>query len=315
MSLVTSVFASISCGGGGGGNGSGSPQLCALLSACEPSGASFGTLCQEVGTTSTFASSSTEVMIEQSVLSCAQGATDCASLDKCLVAPASVAAVCKGSTMQTCSNGWLVQCGSTLDGKTQGTDCSASGLVCGTSNYGASCGAATCDPSKTKPSCDGDNLVTCNSAGSVLQSTDCTHSVVTSCTGVGTTQTCQTLVGNACAVVSGTAQCVGNGAACDGATVKSSCDGTSILSCTGGKQARFDCSTFSSNATCKILNGLAQCEGAGTECTSTTPESCKDGVITYCSWGTKTTLDCKSFGLSGCATISGTARTVAHCTK
>lgn len=56
-----------------------------------------------------------------------------------------------------------------------------------------------------------------------------------------------------------------------------------------------------SNATCRIgTDGEPSCTGAGTQCTDMTPETCADGVITYCSWGTKMTVDCKSFGLSGC---------------
>jgi hypothetical protein len=117
-------------------------------------------------------------------------------------------------------------------------------------------------------------------------------------------------------VVGGVAQCVGNGAACDEMTAKNSCDGSTIVGCAGGKQSRLDCTTLSSNATCKLQsNGEAQCVGIGTECTSMTPETCKDGVVTYCSWGTKVTVDCKSYGLSGCATTQVQGTTYARCTK
>jgi hypothetical protein len=42
-------------------------------------------------------------------------------------------------------------------------------------------------------------------------------------------------------------------------------------------------------------------------------ESCQDGVITYCRVGQVATFDCRSVGLSGCATQLMDARTVAGC--
>jgi hypothetical protein len=296
LSLVTCVSASTSCGGGG----SASPQLCALVSACDPNGTtSFGATCDGLGELSNFSNSSTEHLTIQAELSCAQGASDCASLFACLDAPASAVAACKGGTNEVCSGGYAVDCNVKLGGKPQGVNCSAVGLVCGANTNGATCGTASCDVTTTKSSCDGDNLVTCNGAGGVLISSNCA----------------ETEGANTCAVVGGLAMCVGDGAKCD-ATTTPKCDGTAIVKCIGGKTARFDCTTYNSNATCKTsAAGYPQCVGAGTECTAMTSETCKDGVITYCSWGTKMTVDCKSFGLSGCATTPGQGVTYAHCTQ
>ena len=57
--------------------------------------------------------------------------------------------------------------------------------------------------------------------------------------------------------------------------------------------------------------------GAGTECDENTSDTCDGGVITYCMWGVKTTLDCKTYGLSGCTTVSASltpGQVVAECT-
>jgi hypothetical protein len=288
-----------------------SPKVCALVSACGSPGAplfTFGVTCEELDVYATVDASllGTSGALTRADLACADAANDCASLQACFTVPAADAAKCAGSTKEQCVNGYAVLCDQPkLGGLTQGNDCGRAGLVCAADAEGASCGTASCDPTTTMASCDGDNLVTCSEPGGVLLAANCKASAASSCTGSGTSGgTCQTQVAETCAVVNGTAMCVGTGAACD-ATVKNTCDGTSIVSCTGGKLARFDCTTEAANTTCKVgSDGSAQCVGAGTECTDTTPEACADGVITYCMWGEKTTVDCKSYGLSGCAIVT-----------
>jgi hypothetical protein len=103
-----------------------------------------------------------------------------------------------------------------------------------------------------------------------------------------------------CAVVGGMAQCV-SGPACTQGHVLSTCNGSVVVSCTGGHTGTFDCASI--GLTCVAGTEGAGCTGTADECDDTTPESCTDGVISFCLNGTKTTLDCTSYGLSGCKTV------------
>lgn len=302
-----------------------SQQLCALASACgQGTESSFGATCEGIQASASLGSNGTgsDQALFTSEIDCAESASDCASLQACLTVPASAAAACKGSG-SVCSGGYLVRCGDELGGLTEGDDCMGAGLVCVEAGDSAACGTASCDSTSTKPTCDGDNLVTCQPIGGfmsttgVLSSASCNGSISSECSlGTGGAS-CETQAGQTCGVVSGVAMCVGTGAACDQTTSKNSCTGTVMTTCTGGALATFDCTTEDPNATCQIgSGGAAQCVGAGTACTDKTPETCANGVITYCSWGTITTVDCTSYGLSGCkleSTLLG-AQTSAACT-
>ena len=299
-----------------------SQKTCALTSACSGVGTSlsFGSLCELLDVAATGDASrlgSSGALVREESL-CAQAANDCAALQACITVPASAAAVCNGATSAKCSNGYAVQCGQpTMDGLTPGRNCAGAGLVCAADSLGAACGTASCDPTTTPPACNGDDLITCSEPGGALSSTNCKYAMSTVCMGSSSgSSSCQTQTAETCGVVNGKAQCVGTGPACDETTFKNSCDGTSIVSCTGGKTARFDCTSQHPNSTCQLQSdGSAACVGTGTECTSTTPETCVNGVITYCMWGVKTTVDCKAYGLSGCTTFGvGSGPTGAACT-
>jgi hypothetical protein len=200
--------------------------------------------------------------------------------------------------MARCSGSYLVNCGTTIGGMTVGQDCSAAGLVCAENAQGAMCATGTCDPTTFKPSCKGDDWVICSAEGGGLTTQSCSQG------------------GTTCGLVNGSAECVGTGAACDQTTFMSTCDGTDFVSCTGGKSARFDCKSWDPSLTCSLSGGIfTPCTGAGTECTDSTSDSCANGVITYCMWGTTTTLDCTSYGLSGCTTSTNGGKTVAGCTQ
>jgi hypothetical protein len=288
-----------------------SQKTCALVSACGGVGTffGFGSLCELLDVVATVDPShlgSDGAILREQVL-CGEAANDCAAVQACLTVPASAAAVCNGATSAKCSNGYAVQCGQAkIGGLTLGSNCAGAGLVCTADSLGAACGTGSCNPATTQPTCDGDNLVTCSEPGGALSSTNCKFSTSTSCMGSSSGSSCQTQVAETCAVVNGKAQCVGTGPACDATTFKNRCDGTSIVSCTGGKTARFDCTSQVPDSTCQMQSdGSAACVGTGTQCTSTTPETCANGVITYCMWGVKTTVDCKSYGLSGCTTSTG----------
>jgi hypothetical protein len=279
----------------GSSSGSGvSQQVCALASACGSQtgfGSSFGKACEQLSEEANLANFGflgVSPALVAADVSCAEAATDCASFRACQTVPSSAAAACKGASHAICSQGYVVECGSTLDGKTQGENCGGAGLICASDLDNAGCGTAKCDPTKVKPKCNGDQLVTCSPSGA-LNSEDCSA------------------VGETCLVAAGMATCGGTGAKCDGSTMKSSCDGSKIIGCAGGKLAKVDCTLLDPAATCKVENNEANCVGAGKQCTDDTPETCSKGVIHYCSWGTKTTVDCKAFGLSGCKMVSATA--------
>jgi hypothetical protein len=289
------------------------PRLCALASSCNGTSSlfNFGAECELISAEYALLNENTLGSLEQplsSELACAAAATDCASLNACSGQKPADASACATSTTPHCEGNLLVSCGANPP---TATDCTVSGMTCIQGSVTAQCAMGACDSASTKPSCDGDTLVRCE--GGVLQSEFCSSGLITSttCSGSGTTNNCSTHVGETCGVVGGQAQCVGSGPACDEPSFTNRCDGSVMVTCTGGKIGQFDCTKLGPQVTCRLASdGSAQCAGAGTQCDSTTPETCQNGVITYCMWGTVTTLDCKRYGLSGCATQSG----IAQCT-
>jgi len=291
-------------------------KTCALVSACGSASGPFGGLgitCEETDAFNNIDTSqlgSDEQTIVQQ-LKCVDAASDCAAVQACTTVPAAQASVCAGSTMPRCSGNYLVDCGSSIGGMTQGQDCSAAGLICVQSAGGATCATAACDPATTQPSCDGDKIVRCEPSGGLV-SEDCALNSTSECSSTGG---CHSSFGGTCSLVGDVATCTGTGAACDVDTYKASCDGTTVVTCAGGKVSRVDCTSLDPSTTCvQAGDGTVSCAGAGKECTENTPESCAKGVITYCMWGTKATLDCTSYGLSGCAVSPGSMPAQAHCT-
>jgi hypothetical protein len=303
------------------------PGMCARLSACDtvpglpPTGASFGEFCTEVWQAVQTAAGSlgpgwpswpgpggsstsglgTRERVQAALIDCVVRAPDCAAVQACIQATPAQAAVCNGFDGVACSGDAVVACSGLQFGPAV-TDCAAAGTSCIPSGL-AQCGTAPCTPG-TAPSCDGDLLVTCNVG--TLQSSSCALFVDTNCVQNSDfppppgAPECTTQVGNTCGAVNGTAQCVGDGPPCDG-PLQSACDGTVIVSCTGGRVAHHDCAAL--GLTCVAGNLGATCAGTGTQCTGGTPESCDGSVLTYCWFGNIATVDCKQYGLSGCMPI------------
>jgi hypothetical protein len=293
-------------------------QACALLSSCNGLGLGrFGAYCELVTALQAVPAQDleTDVQLEVSLLPCVQAAKSCADLKACSAATPAQAAVCGGKTDNStkCAGAVAVTCSSTPTA----ANCGAAGLVCGQGTI-ASCGTAPCTAASMQPQCNGDSLVQCDPAANVLQSTNCKYNTITNCTpGTQGQHMCVTHASDTCGMVAGQAKCVGTGAACDEATTPTRCDGTSIVSCTGGSLARFDCSSYGLPLTCKpASDGSVGCVGSATECDDTTPETCESGVITFCYLGTKTTANCKSYGFSGCmaTTPTGMNPATAYCT-
>jgi hypothetical protein len=115
---------------------------------------------------------------------------------------------------------------------------------------------------------------------------------------------------------------VGTGAACDETTFVNTCDGTVLVTCAGGKTSRLDCAANGIPQTCFPATmgptgfPTAVCGGAGRTCPGGS-ESCADGVIDFCLFGSKAQVDCKRYGLSGCTLTSpevGGPTLLAQCT-
>jgi hypothetical protein len=295
--------------------GSFDPGVCARMSACLGTSAeTFGGNCEafwDALQVAALGGLGTEDRVFVTKMDCITDAADCTAMKACFQATPAQAAVCSGAIQgPACSDDVLVDCGATRGA----TDCAAAGQHCIAGASPPNCGIEACDAS-TAPSCDGDLLVAC--AAGALQSTNCTRFLSASCASSSSgSATCTTQVGDACGVVGGTAQCVGSGAPCDATTFQTVCDGTAVVGCSGGKIARVDCAELGPESTCTSNgNGTFFCGAAGTQCTSSTAESCNGSVLTYCWFGTVATLDCKQYGLSGCATTMQGALTWARCTE
>jgi hypothetical protein len=100
--------------------------------------------------------------------------------------------------------------------------------------------------------------------------------------------------------------CVGPGPACTGGR----CDGSTLVSCVGGHEARFDCTGY--GLTCISDSdpdtNFDATEGAfcglGTECGYNYPDSCDGTELHYCNAGKLATLNCAAEGFSKCVVDS-----------
>jgi len=284
---------------------------CARISACGLAMGSAGTWSQSFGGCRYFigllglavtTEQGSDYSQTRAVLNCVAAASNCDELRACTRPSAAQAAVCDTTAQDTCVGNTLVTC--SRKGTSQEVtafDCTAAGLVCGASADDALCGIASCDPASTPPSCNGDLLVTCETQGNVLVSRDCRSR------------------GQACRTNSaGVFNCVGD-TPCDPSTSQLRCEGATQVDCWDGTESRSDCSRFGLTCTLEVTGTPDQstrtttCTPIEQQCIVGASESCLNGVITYCSLGLPATFDCRSVGLSGCATqVTGTS-TVARC--
>lgn len=302
-------------------------RLCALVSACSDTvDMGVGVLCESIQPyRNIIAALGSGLSINPESVLCLRGATTCEEVDACIRnTPAQIAA-CNGKTTDQCVGDIVVQCG-TLAPPFYFYDCAQVGQHCFQGASRAACGTGTCDPGATSPSCQGDSLLRCSDIGTaaepggVLFPTDCDkqygwtvdYEEGDSCASA----TCTLEYADTCGMAGGVAQCVGTGAACNPSTLVASCSGTVVTACAGGKVAHFDCASIGYQ-TCKEspTPGYPYCAPAGTDC-DRSDETCEDGVISFCLWGTKATMDCKSYGFSGCTTAKSIATTdmAAKCT-
>jgi hypothetical protein len=287
-------------------------RVCALLAGCSGLvGAGMTGWCEpvvEIEVGGNMSNRSDSLSLE--TLQCVGNATTCAEVNACQTATPAEAAACAGASELACSGDVLLKC-------SFGTplvfyDCAQDGQHCFQGAGDAACGTGACDPSATAASCQGDVLVTCTDIGTaaqpsgVLVPTDCKKqhgwtAISGDGDGCSGPSTCLPLYADTCGVANGVAQCMGTGAACDPSTYASSCSGSVVTACTGGKVATFDCASLGP-LVCDTQD-FTECVSPTTECSDYGPDTCNDGVITFCLFGTTTTIDCKSYGFSGCTTM------------
>jgi hypothetical protein len=312
MALAAVVGLAAGCGS----SRSGLLEVCARVSACSMSGSSFTEGCNEyvLIDRSGRVSDGTSDRLTVALVDCVKGASDCAGVEACVTASATEAAACGDGDVNRCVGDVLVECDGTS--APDAFDCATAGLVCGQTEAGATCGTASCDPATTAPRCDGHLAITCDEEGGVLRTRDCRYAASVSCSGSGGGgMTCQTHVGETCAVVDGEPRCVGSGDACDEETFQNTCEGTVMVTCAGGAIGRRDCAELDGALTCRLgTRGATECAAAAQECDEHYAETCVGGVITFCLLGEVTEVDCGAYGLSGCTTISEGELSVARCT-
>lgn len=112
------------------------------------------------------------------------------------------------------------------------------------------------------------------------------------------------LLGASCETVPpGFDTCVGRGKSCtdDGSAW---CEGTTVVRCMGGREARFNCSVeLGSEFTCiESEPGEFECGPSATDCDGEThADTCDGNSIDYCRWGHTDSVSCTSHGYASCA--------------
>ena len=232
---------------------------------------------------------------------CFRNAQTCEDLENCWYAPPELSGRCVGPLgWSFCSGNTLIHCSGDPDLRARYTDCGSAGLICREDDeFWANCGSQTCDPDRAGQYCDGDVRVHCSSLGNVLDEWDCKYFQDATC---GTT------------IEHGTG-CVGTGEECDPEESTSYCDGSVLVKCVGGKEVRVDCEKPVDTDICIEGTYGASCEYILTECYSDTPETCENGVVTFCFFGEVRKFDCRDFGFSGCAVEAGVKSDVAYCVR
>jgi len=225
----------------------------------------------------------------------AAAGSDCVAAKKCL-AGGNTPATCSGNAQSCVGNVWQ-QCtpaaGSGGNEGLQMFDCASVGEMCVTNNGNTDCGYGTCSAGAgtcvTPDGTPGGNLVqSCN--GGILQRTDCSR-FDASCnpSGLG-------------------AHCRGNGPACSQSAIGDAtlrCDGSVLVSCIDGQEARYDCGKDNLGCFSGVNGGAFGC-AAGNACTTNNyPATCSGLKLTFCNKGVVQTADCGAAGFATCSPNNG----------
>jgi hypothetical protein len=264
-------------------------------------------------------------------LRCKLAATTCAAVRACDRNLTDFNTLCQTNQGgDHCSGNVHVVCDDITFAPVAVVDCAATGEVCGggtalAENPGpAGCGLAPCTYGQVAPTCDGTDLVQCQSNG-VTKKIDCkTANDLLFVKPFGAV----TIAGTTCAQrqfddgTTGDFMCMGEGVACSGLSSQR-CDGTVLETCAGGKLARRDCATvLPAGQGCVVLedgperiHGARGCGPVNPTCHETDNETCDvaTGVIGFCGLVGPKALDCKALGYAGCKTTTVDGRVTASC--
>ncbi len=305
LSIVTG------CSSGGAANSV--ESTCARISGCGLDGSmsiGFG-MCQMAFTAIRSAPqpAASRWQRDYALIDCVFAANSCDEMQACLQPTAAQAALCDAATTDVCSDNTLVTCSARASSdRVTAFDCGKVGLTCAVGPSGdGTCGLGACDPGTVQPRCDGDLLVTCESQYGALVSDDCRLSGKTCRTDAAGTGACRSDV------------------ACDPFASSFRCEGSVEVQCEDGTEARQDCAMMGSDWTCatetytssdgSTTTSTMSCVPVAKECALDDSESCNAGVISYCNAGHPATFDCRSAGLSSCATKVSGSTTIAGCTR
>jgi hypothetical protein len=271
-------------------------QICVAIVSCDHAGGtgSSATVSSCVNDLMWLDTTDVSVIRMSDVIDCiVRAGSDCDALWRCSNEGHGFEA-CDDSTYTShCEGTMQVEC---YDGAVHYNDCSRldplyGDAICVEDGGYLDCASArTCDPASSPPVCHGNTLEMCVD-GTVMM-VDCT------------------LTGASCGeLMPGLDYCIGRGAACteEGSTT---CEGTTVVRCLGGREARFDCaSRLGSEFTCfQDVDGDASCAARGTQCDpEANADSCDATSVDYCRWGYLDSVDCTALGYATCAEEAGAA--------
>jgi hypothetical protein len=224
----------------------------------------------------------------------ANAGSDCAAARKCLangMTPAACSGVsesCAGNVWQSCT----VAAGSGGNEGIQLFDCGDVGQMCVANNGNVDCGYGSCSGGTascvTPDGMPGGNLVQRCDNG-ILKREDCTR----------TSASCNP---------SGVAHCRGDGPACSAPGIFNNtlrCDGSVLVSCVDGGEARYDCGKVNLGCFANVGGNGFAC-AAGNECDPNNyTATCVGTKLTFCNKGKVQSADCASAGFATCSPNNG----------
>jgi hypothetical protein len=239
------------------------------------------------------------IFVSPAQVNCIAGAgTDCNKAKACLdngMTPAP----CSGNS-STCMGNFIVSCspatGSNGNNGQSVYDCSqlGPGYTCVASNGNVDCGTASCGGGNPTQ-CAANVLQDCRNG--ILHQVDCTHFSAT------------------CVATLGVSHCRGAGPGCSQSPTAENpaaairCDGSVLVTCTDGQEARYDCSRLGLSCLPSSNNAVLGCR-AGSMCDPNNfTSTCAGNTLTFCNQGRIDNFNCGAAGFNGCNAQLGT------CTK
>jgi hypothetical protein len=217
---------------------------------------------------------------------------DCTKARACLNGGQNVNA-CSGGSAQCTDSSHYSECSRvTGSGTSEGTrsfDCTQAGESCVASGNNIDCGAGSCG-AVVSVSCMGNVLQSC--VNGVLHNHDC----------AATAEECIPQSGLSIA------HCRGTGPTCSSPSATNNvlrCDGSTLVTCNDGKEARFDCNSLGMGCYTRYGSSTQACL-YGAECDPATYTNvCMGSQLKFCDNGKVVTVDCGAAGFSGCDPSNG----------